>query len=317
MGERLKGKVAIVTGSGRGIGRAHALALAAEGAKVVVNDVGAERSGTGSSRDPADQVASEIRSRGGEAVANYDSVAEFDAARRIVQTALDQYGRLDILVNNAGVFWHFLIHEMSEEAWDRVIGVHLKGSFNMCRHAAPIMMKQRYGRIINTTSSQWRNPEGRANYGAAKGGIVSLTWDLAFELRDYGITVNAVAPFANTRRGNAPQSTQAETLRRAGLSRKKPADEQGDERATPEFVSPIVVYLATDQAANVNGLVFRAGGGKIGLYSHPTEQATICRDWRKDGPWTMDDLEKLLPGTLLSGLTQAPFIPGKKSDGSG
>ncbi len=230
---------------------------------------------------------------------------------------MDQYGRLDILVNNAGVFWHFLIHEMPEEAWDRVIGVHLKGSFNMCRHAAPIMMKQRYGRIINTTSSQWRNPEGRANYGAAKGGIVSLTWDLAFELRDYGITVNAVAPFANTRRGNAPQSIQAETLKRAGLSRKKPADEQGDERATPEFVSPIVVYLATDQAANVNGLVFRAGGGKIGLYSHPTEQATICRDWRKDGPWTMDDLEKLLPGTLLSGLTQAPFIPGKKSDGSG
>jgi NAD(P)-dependent dehydrogenase (short-subunit alcohol dehydrogenase family) len=148
MGERLKGKVAIVTGSGRGIGRAHALALAAEGAKVVVNDVGAERNGAGSSCDPADQVVSEIKSRGGEAVANHDSVAEFEAARWIVQTAMDHYGRLDILVNNAGVFWHFLIHEMPEEAWDRVISVHLKGSFNMCRHAVPIMMKQRYGRII-------------------------------------------------------------------------------------------------------------------------------------------------------------------------
>lgn len=309
MGERLKGRVAIVTGSGRGIGRAHALALAAEGAKVVVNDVGAERNGAGSSRAPADQVVSEINSKGGEAIANHDSVADFEAALRIVQTAIDHYGRLDILVNNAGIFWHFLIHEMSEEAWDRVIGVHLKGSFNMCRHAAPIMMKQRYGRIINTTSSQWRNPEGRANYGAAKGGIVSLTWDLAFELRDYGITVNAVAPLADTHRGNEPQSTHGDTLKRAGLGRKKPVDEQGDERAGPEFVSPIVVYLATEQAAHINGLVFRAGSGKIGLYSHPTEEATIYRDWRKDGPWPMEELEKILPATLLSGPTRAPFIP--------
>ena len=314
MGERLKDKVAIVTGGGRGIGRAHALALAAEGAKVVVNDVGAERNGAGSSAQPADEVTAEIKRLGGQAIANHDSVADFAAARAIVQSAIDHFGRIDILVNNAGVFWHFLIHEMPEEAWDRVIGVHLKGSFNMCRHAVPIMMQQRYGRIINTTSSQWRNPEGRANYGAAKGGIVSLTWDLAFELRDCGITVNAVAPFADTRRANSPQSTQAEMLKRAGLSRKKPADEQGDERATPEYVSPLVVYLASDQAAQVNGLVFRAGGGKIGLYSHPTEVATICRDWRKDGPWKIDELETLLPSTLLSGATQASFIPAKKSD---
>lgn len=317
MGERLKGRVAIVTGGGRGIGRAHALALAAEGAKVVVNDVGAERNGAGFSQAPADQVVSEIRSKGGEAVASHNSVADFQAARRIVQTATDHYGRLDVLVNNAGIFWHFLIHEMPEEAWDRVIGVHLKGTFSMCRHAVPIMMKQRYGRIINTTSSQWRNPEGRANYGAAKGGIVSLTWDLAFELRDYGITANAVAPLADTHRGSEPQSTHAETLKRAGLTRKKAADEQGDERAAPEFVSPIVVYLATEQASNVNGLVFRAGGGKIGFYSHPTAEATIYRDWRRDGPWTMDELEKVLPGSLLAGNTQAPFIPEKKTKPSG
>ena len=314
MGERLKDKVAIVTGAGRGIGRAHALALATEGAKVVVNDFGAERNGAGSSAKPANDVVEEIIRLGGQAVANYGSVADFETARGIVQSAIDHFGRLDILVNNAGVFWHFLIHEMPEEAWDRVIAVHLKGSFNMCRHAVPIMMQQRYGRIINTTSSQWRNPEGRANYGAAKGGIVSLTWDLAFELRDCGITANAVAPFADTRRANSPQSTQAEMLKRAGLNRKKPADEQGDERATPEYVSPLVVYLASDQAAHVNGLVFRAGGGKIGLYSHPTEVATICRDWRKDGPWKIDELEKLLASTLLSGATQASFIPPKQSD---
>src|SRR5262245_13609675 len=317
MGERLQGKVAIVTGAGRGIGRAHALALAAEGAKVVVNDAGTDRNGARSSDAPADEAVAEISRRGGIGIASHDSVADFAAAGRIVQTAIDHFGRLDILVNNAGIFWHFLIHEMAEEAWDRVIGVHLKGTFNMCRHAVPIMMQQKYGRIINTTSSQWRNPEGRANYGAAKGGIVSLTWDLAFELRDYGITVNAVAPFANTRRGDAPQSNQAETLRRAGLSRKKASDEQGEERAPPEFVSPIVVYLASDAASQVNGLVFRAGGGKIGLYSHPTEVATICRDWRKDGPWKIDELERLLPSTLLSDVTQAPFIPAKKSDAGG
>jgi NAD(P)-dependent dehydrogenase (short-subunit alcohol dehydrogenase family) len=315
MGERLNGRVAIVTGSGRGIGRAHALALAAEGAKVVVNDTGAERNGGGGSHSPADEVTAEIKRRGGEAVASYESVADFEAARRIVQTAMEHYGRLDILVNNAGIFWHFLIHEMPEEAWDRVIGVHLKGHFNMCRHAAPIMMKQRYGRIINTTSSQWRNPEGRCNYGAAKGGIVSLTWDLAFELRDHGITVNAIAPSADTRRGSNPQSDQAETLRRAGLTRKRNPDQDADERATPEFVSPIVVYLATEHAARVNGLVFQAGSGKIGLYSHPTVTGMIYRDWRNDGPWKVEELEGLLPGSLLGGPTQAPFIPELKKPG--
>jgi NAD(P)-dependent dehydrogenase (short-subunit alcohol dehydrogenase family) len=313
MGDRLQGRVAIVTGGGRGIGRGHALALAAEGAKVVVNDVGAERSGGGSSRAPADEVVAEIKSKGGEAVVNYDSVADFAAAQRIVQSAVDHYGRLDILVNNAGIFWHFLIHEMPEEAWDRVIGVHLKGHFNMCRHAAPVMMKQRYGRIINTTSSQWRNPEGRCNYGAAKGGIVSLTWDLAFELRDYGITVNCLSPSADTHRGNDPQSTHGDTLKRAGLTRRKGYD---DDRATPEFVSPIVVYLATEQAGHVNGLVFQAGSGKIGLYSHPTVEGMIYRDWRKDEPWKLEELEEILPGTLLSGSTQAPFIPEPKKPGT-
>ena len=308
MGDHLKNKVAIVTGSGRGIGRAHAFALAAEGARVVVNDLGSERNGSGSSSAPADEVVAEIKKRGGEAVANHDNVADFEAARRIVKTAVDHFGRLDILVNNAGIFRHHLIHEMPEEAWDHVIAVHLKGSFNMCRHAAPIMMAQKYGRIINTTSSQWRNPEGRCNYGAAKGGIVSLTWDLAFELRNHGITVNAIAPMARTRRSPGGSAFR-DSLAGAGLERKKLSDEQGDERGSPEYVSPIVVYLASDLASHVNGLVFRTGGGKIGLYTHPTAEAMIYRDWRKDGPWTIEELKTLLPATLLSGETKAPFIP--------
>lgn len=307
MGEILKGRVALVTGAGRGIGRAHALALAAEGARVVVNDLGGEKDGSGAARAPADEVVAEIKALGGEAVPNYESVADFDAAQRMVQTAVDTFGRLDILVNNAGIFQYYLIHETPEESWDAMMNVHLKGMFNTCRHAAPVMMEQRYGRIINTTSSQWRNPEARAAYGAAKGGVVSLTWDLAFELRNHGITVNAIAPMGATR--SFGDTTYRENLERAKLTRKKLPDEQGEERAGPEYVSPLVVYLVSEEAAHVNGLVFRAGSGKIGLYSHPTVASSIYRDWRKDGPWTFEELRKILPATLLSGETKAPYIP--------
>ena len=302
----LEGQVAIVTGSGRGIGRAHAIALAAEGARVVVNDIGVERDGSGGTGAPADEVVALIRENGGEAVANYDSVADFQAASRIVQTAMNTFGRLDILVNNAGIFRHKLFHEMTEEEWDDVIGVHLKGTFNTCRHAVPIMMAQHQGRIINTASSQWRNPEGRANYGAAKGAIVSLTWDLAFELRNHGITVNAIAPMASTRAFG--DDTYRDMLAAAGLDRKKDPAEQGDNRAGPEYVSPLVVYLASDAAAEVNGLVFRVGSGKIGLYTHPTEMRTTEKDWRSQGPWQLEELKVVLPG-LLGSETRAPFIP--------
>lgn len=307
MGELLRNSVAVVTGSGRGLGRAHALALSAEGAKVVVNDVGVELDGTGGSKTPADDVVMEIAAKGGEAIANYDSVGNFDGARRIIRTAVDHFGRLDILVNNAGIFQFTLIHETPEESWDRMLNVHLKGTFNTCRHAAPVMMAQGYGRIINTTSSQWRNPEGRVAYGAAKGGIVSITWDLAFELRNHGITVNAVAPMGTTRSTGSP--SYRKNLEKAGLDRKKAPGEQGKERAGPEFVSPLIVYLASDLAAGVNGLIFRAGSGKIELYSHPTVVSSVYRDWRKDGPWTIEELKNVLPATILSGETKAPFIP--------
>jgi NAD(P)-dependent dehydrogenase (short-subunit alcohol dehydrogenase family) len=307
MGDLLKGRVAIVTGGGRGLGREHALALAAEGASIVVNDLGVERDGTGGTGGPADEVVALIREGGGEAVANYESVANFDGAGRIVATAIDNYGRLDILVNNAGIFRHRLFWEMSEEDWDNVINVHLKGTFNTCHHAAPVMMAQGYGRIINTTSSQWRNPEGRANYGAAKGGIVSLTWGLAFELRNHGITVNAIAPMGATRASG--DTTYRDMLLEAGLDRKKDPAEQGTNRTAPEFASPTVVYLATEQAKDINGIVFRVGSGKVGRYSHPTEMNTIYRDWKTEGPWPIAELEALLPNTLLAGDTKAPFIP--------
>jgi NAD(P)-dependent dehydrogenase (short-subunit alcohol dehydrogenase family) len=259
----LEGKVAIVTGSGRGIGRAHALALAAEGAKVVVNDPGVERDGSGGTKAPADEVVAAIRENGGEAVADYHSVASFREAEALVQAAVDAYGRLDILVNNAGVSRDGLFHQIGEQDFDTVLGVHLKGTFNTCRHAVPIMMEQQYGRIITTTSSQWRNPEGRSAYAAAKGAIVSLTWDLAFELRKHGITVNAVAPMAQTRAFTDYRHPQM--LAEAGLATKKAGDELTTDRPGGEHVSPIVVFLASDLASHVNGLVFRSGSGKIGL----------------------------------------------------
>ena len=307
MGDLLKGRVAVITGSGRGIGRDHAIALAEEGAMVVVNDIGVERDGTGGTHSPADEVVAHIREGGGEAVASYDDISDYEAAGNLIRTATDSFGRLDILVNNAGTFQYRLFHDLTEQEWDGLMGVHLFGTFNTCHHAAKVMMEQRYGRIINTASSQWRNPEGRGNYGAAKGAIVSLTWGLAFELRNHNITVNAIAPMAATR--SFGDNTYRDMLAEAGLDRKKDAAEQGGNRAGPEFVSPIVVYLASEGAANINGVVFRAGSGKVARYSHPTETRTLYREAGNGTPWTLDELDALLPGTVLAGETKAPFIP--------
>jgi len=306
-GNRLEGKVAVVTGSGRGIGRAHAIALAAEGAMVVVNDPGVERDGSGGTIAPADEVVALIKENGGEATANYNSVAEFAQAEQIIRTAVDTYGTIDVLVNNAGISRDGLFHKIGPEDFAAVVGTHLKGTFNTCKHAVPIMMAQRSGRIINTASSQWRNPEGRAAYGAAKGGIVSLTWDLAFELRYHNITVNAVAPMAQTRAFVGYR--HPEVLAEAGIPAKKAADELAANRPGGEHVSPIVVWLATDAAAGVNGCVFRSGSGKFGLYSHPTEVRTVFKDFRNKGKWKVEELAKILPSSLLFDGSSAPFIP--------
>ena len=307
MSKLLEGRVAVVTGSGRGIGREHAIALAEHGASVVVNDIGVERDGAGGSRAPADEVVAHIRENGGSAVASYDDVSDYEAAGNLIRTAVDEFGRIDILVNNAGTFQYRLFHQLTEAEWDGLMGVHLYGAFNTCRQAAPLMMAQRYGRIINTASSQWRNPEGRGNYGAAKGAIVSLTWGLAFELRNHGITVNAIAPMGATR--GFGDDTYRNMLAEAGLDRKKDPAEQGANRAGPEFVSPTVVFLASDHAAHVNGVVFRVGSGKVARYTHPTEERTLYREAGNGSPWTLDELDEALPMTVMGGPTRAPFIP--------
>ncbi len=242
----LEGRVAVVTGAGRGVGRGIALELAREGAKVVVNDLGCQVDGQGRAEDPAQQVVDEIRALGGQAVANYDSVADFAGAERIIRTALDQFGRIDILVNNAGILRDRTMTKMTEEDFDAVIAVHLKGTWNCGRHAIPHMREQGYGRIINITSSAGlRGNFGQSNYGAAKAGIMGLTLCWALELGRYGITVNAMAPAGLTRMvGTIP-----------GMENKEPPPEMH-----PDRNAPMVAFLASEKAGHVNGQIFGRRG---------------------------------------------------------
>jgi NAD(P)-dependent dehydrogenase (short-subunit alcohol dehydrogenase family) len=296
----LEGKVAVITGSGRGIGRGMALLFAQEGAKVVVNDPGVNADGSGHDNGPADEVAAEVKAAGGEAVANYDTVATADGGERIVQTALDAFGRLDILVNNAGILRDRMIFNMTEEEWDAVIAVHLKGHFNCTKPASIVMRQQRYGRIINmsSTSGIIGNP-GQANYGAAKSGIAGFTRVVAKDLGRYGVTCNAIAPGAATRlTATVPQASR-ELRARAGISgaasnRPPPAMVLRD----PEYIAPMAAYLASDDAWNVNGQIFHVAGGTVGLAWHPTPMRTI---WKPD-MWTLDELCEIVPGQMMAGI---------------
>ena len=257
----LQGKVAVVTGSGRGIGRGIALSLAREGAKVVINDVGCEIDGRGGAEDPAMTVVREIEGLGGQAVPNYDSVSDFAAAENIVQTAVKSFGRIDILVNNAGIVRDRSIGKMTEEDFDAVIAVHLKGSFNCGRHAIPIMREQGYGRIINITSSAGlRGNFGQTNYGAAKAGLMGLTLVWAVELGKYGITVNAMAPAGITRMtGTIP-----------GLEGREMPPE-----SNAELNGPMIAYLASEKAAHVNGQIFGRRGWGYTIFQTPRPIAML------------------------------------------
>lgn len=301
MGSKLENRSAVVTGAGRGIGREVALALAAEGAKVVVNDPGVSRSGQGTDLAPADEVVAEIKGRGGIAVANYDSVTDFAAAERIINSSVDSFSRIDILVNCAGVLRDRMVHNMTEEEWDTVINVHLKGTFNTCRHAAGLMRKQRFGRIINVASAAWQGSVGQSNYSAAKGGIVSFTRSIAREMGRTGVTCNCIVPMAATRM-TLDDEVMAKFKRQ--LEEGKITRERYDELANmpgPEHIARAVAYLATDAAANINGVVVRSAGGTVGVYSEPTIVKTIHKDYRKYGLWELEELEDLVPKILLAG----------------
>jgi len=304
MGDRLKGRVAVITGSGQGIGKAIAVALAQEGAGVVTNN---RRPGT--SGGDAETAAKEIKDAGGRAVAFFGSVSEFDTAQKLVQTAVDNFGRLDIVVNNAGADAPKMVWNMSEEEWDRSVDSFLKGSFNCVRHAAPLMREQKWGRIINTTSTAWLGTVGHCNYGAAKAGLVGLTRAVAREMGRYGVTCNAYAPTAATRFTLSEDIVAGFKKRyEAGLMTKERFEELTNPPG-PETVTPFIVYLCTGEAANINGQVFDVTGNNIALYSEPVKVKAIDK---QEGMWTVEELIEKVPGVLLEGYKNpAPAQPDK------
>ncbi len=280
----LDNRVAVITGAGRGLGREHALLLAREGAKVVVNDVGGDWHGEGADATPAALVAKEIEAMGGEAVANHDSVASWDGARRMVQTAIEAFGALHVLVNNAGILRDRIVFKMTEEEWDAVIDVHLKGHFCTTRFAWEYWRAQsmggnaRHGRIVNTSSpAGLYGNAGQTNYAAAKAGIVAMTETNALELERYGVKVNCIAPVARTR---LMVNTSGSSGRLA-----EPDDPDVFDEYHPANVSPLVAMLATVDCP-FNGRVFQVRGEKVGLSDGWRLEETAFGD----GRWTVEEL---------------------------
>jgi NAD(P)-dependent dehydrogenase (short-subunit alcohol dehydrogenase family) len=270
----LDGRVAVVTGSGRGIGRGIAMELAANGAKVVINDAGVDVDGRGGSEDAAAQTCKEIEAAGGEAVPNYGDVSKFDQAQGIIQTAVDSFGTIDILVNNAGILRDKSLLKMEESEFDAVIGVHLKGTFNCTRHAAPIMKEKGYGRIVNITSSAGlRGNFGQTNYSAAKAGIAGMTLTWAIELGKYGITVNAMAPSGVTRMTTGLLGADPEKI---------------PPEMDPNLNAPMIAFLASEQAAHINGQVVGRRGYTYTIF----QQYKIIAGMNKPGGWTAEEIAK-------------------------
>ncbi len=281
----LDGKIAVVTGSGGGIGREHALALSKEGAALVVNDLGGARDGTGASRSMADQLVAEIKEAGGEAVSNYDTVATVEGANNIVKTALDAFDKVDIVVNNAGILRDKSFAKLSEDMWDIVIAVHLKGTYCVT-HAAYNHMKDRGegGVIINTSSTSGLNGNfGQCNYGAAKAGIAGFTRCLAIEGKKYGIRAFILVPIALTR-----------------LTDDLPGfdDEKIKVRMRPAVISPLVAYLASDLSKDQTGTTFFVGGGRIAEMKVVTCDGITKEE--EGGLWTPEEIaSKMAPGEIL------------------
>lgn len=269
----VEGKVVVVTGAGRGIGKEIALLMAREGARVVVNDIGASLGGEGTDRTPAEDVVAEIKNHGGEAVASYDSVAEWDSAHRIVQAAVDTFGRIDCVVNNAGILRDIIFHKMSYEDWDSVLKVMLYGAFNMSRAAATHFRQQNGGAFVHMTSnSGMAGNVGQGNYGAAKAGIIMLSKHIALDMQRFNVRSNCVAPSAWTRMtGSIPSNTPDKAARVAMR-----------QAVTPEKNAPLVVYLASDAAKEVNGQVFYSRKNEIFLMS----QMRPVRGIHRSEGWT-------------------------------
>jgi NAD(P)-dependent dehydrogenase (short-subunit alcohol dehydrogenase family) len=290
MSAMLDQKVVVVTGAGGGIGRDIALAMAREGARVVVNDIGASVAGEGKDTGPAQAVVNEIKALGGEAVANTDSVSEQAAAARIVATALDAFGRIDVVVNNAGILRDVIFHKMTDEDWDAVIKVHLYGSYNVSRAAAEHFRKQESGAFVHMTSTSGLvgNP-GQANYSAAKMGIAGLSKSLALDMAKFNVRSNCISPFAWSRMVGSIPNTPDQEERLKGLR-----------MLTPDKIAPVAVFLASDDAQDVNGQIFAVRGNEVFLMSQPRPLRSVHRS---EG-WTPETLRDHMLPTL-----KTSFIP--------
>jgi NAD(P)-dependent dehydrogenase (short-subunit alcohol dehydrogenase family) len=296
----LDGKVAVITGAGRGIGREEALLLAKHGAKVVVNDLGGHFDGTGQSQIGAEDVVKEIRAAGGEAVANYESVTDFKAAKRIIECAIDNFGKLSIVVNNAGILRDRMIFNMSEEDWDAVVAVHLKGTFNLARHATAYWREQHKagnilnGRLINTSSdSGILGNAGQSNYGSAKAAVAAMAIIVDREMSRYGVTANAIAPVARTR-----LTVDATPQTAAGMGTAKAGEWDA---FTPAHVAPLVAWLGSDDAKDVHGEVFRVGMGTVWLMQGWHSVGKVAK---KGAMWEPAELGSKLKEELAKGITK-------------
>jgi NAD(P)-dependent dehydrogenase (short-subunit alcohol dehydrogenase family) len=300
MSRLLEGKVAVITGSGRGIGREEALLMAKLGAKIVVNDLGAHFDGSGQSTNtPAQEVVAEIKKMGGDAVANGESVSDFKGAKRIIECAIDTFGKLNIVVNNAGILRDRMIFNMAEEDWDSVIAVHLKGSFNMARHACEYWRDEHKkgnllnGRLINTASDAGLlGNVGQSNYGSAKAALAAMAIIIDREMAKYGVTANAIAPIARTR------LTVEATPSTAAIMGREVKEGEFDPFA-PQHISPLVAWLASDDAADVHGEVFRVGAGSVWLMKGWHTVGKVS----KRAVWDAAELGSALKSELAKGAT--------------
>jgi NAD(P)-dependent dehydrogenase (short-subunit alcohol dehydrogenase family) len=286
----LEGKVAIVTGAGQGVGRAIAEGLARAGASVVINDVGVTLTGETENASAAEEAAAAVREAGGQAAANQESVADWASAQRIVQTALDNFGRIDIVVNNAGILRDAIFHRMEPDEWRAVIDVHLHGSFNISRAAAPYFRQQQSGSYIHMTSTAGLIGNfGQANYMAAKLGIVGLSRAIAMDMQRFNVRSNCIAPFAWSRMvSSIPTETEADKVRVAKLK-----------QMTPEKIAPMVAFLGSDAAKNISGQIFAVRNNEIFLMSQPRPVRSLHRG---EG-WTPEALAEHLPGAFGPSLT--------------
>ena len=293
---RLEGKVAIVTGGGRGIGRAECLSLASEGAAVVVNDFGGGPDGTGGAESPADEVADAITAEGGKAVPHYGDVSNPETGEALAELALSQFGRLDVLINNAGILRDRMLHNMTDAEWNAVISIHLSGTFYCTRAAAVVFREQRSGVVITTGSESGLGSMGQANYAAAKEGIAGFTRTIARDLGRYGCRANMIRPRAATRLTLSDELREA--VERARTSGEAAPDLGRIEHWVPEGVAPFVTWLCSDAAKEINGQDFVISAEHVSLMAQPRPGATLYTD----APWTLDQLDALLPQTVIRGL---------------